>query len=278
MKLPRLHQKIYCEPWFITPAGYRAVRSVFESKLLRSKCKEGDSEEDYSMFVNVREPMEIDGNGIATIEICGTLGKGLSKIEKCCGATDYEDIEDDIEAAIAANVRGIFFDIDSPGGQCTGNGEVADMIQAIRGRIPMVAFTDDMMCSAAYNIGVSCDYVFASQSATVGSIGTIVPFVDESGMWEMEGLKFDPVTNEAGDLKSTMMGPTIGSAAQRAYLQQYVEDAFAMFKANVVRNRVVAEDAMRGQAFLAPRALEMNLIDGVLSEEAAYNKLVTLVR
>lgn len=278
MRLPRLHQKIYCEPWFITPAGYRAVRAVFENKLLRSKCKEDGGEmEDYSMFVNTREPMEIDANGIATIEIQGTLGKGLSKIEKCCGATDYEDVEDEIEAAISANVRGIFFDIDSPGGQCTGNGEVADMIQALRGRIPMVAYTDDLMCSAAYNIGVSCDYVFASQSATVGSIGTIVPFVDESGMWEMEGLSFDPITNADGDLKSTMMGPTIGTAAQRAYLQQYVEDAFSQFKGNVLRNRRVAPDAMRGQAFLAPRALEVNLIDGILGEEAAYNKLLTFV-
>lgn len=234
--------------------------------------------EDYSMFVNVREPMEIDANGIATIEICGTLGKGLSKIEKCCGATDYEDVEDDIEAAVAANVRGIFFDIDSPGGQCTGNGEVADMIQALRGKIPMVAYTDDTMASAAYNIGASCDYIFASQSATVGSIGTIVPFVDESGMWEMEGLSFDPITNADGDLKSTMMGPTIGTAAQRAYLQQYVEDAFSQFKGNVLRNRRVPAEAMRGQAFLAPRALEMNLIDGILTEDQAYSKLVTLIR
>lgn len=277
MRLPRLHQKIYCEPWFITPSGYRAVRSVFESKLIRSKCKEGDGEEDYSMFVNSRKEMEIDGNGIATIDICGTLGKGLSGIEKCCGATDYEDIEDDIEAAIEANVRGIFFEIDSPGGQCTGNGEVADMIQSLRGKIPMIAYTDDMMCSAAYNIGVSCDYVFASQSATVGSIGTIVPFVDESGMWEMEGIKFDPVTNAAGDLKSTMMGPSIGTDAQRAYLQQYVEDAFAQFRGNVLRNRRVADEFMRGQAFLAPRALEANLIDGILTEDSAYSKLVALV-
>jgi len=274
MKLPRLHQKIYCEPWFITPAGYRAVRSVFEKKLIRS----GDDEEgDYSMFVNVREPMEIDANGIATISVVGTLGKGLSKIEKCCGATDYEDIEADIEKAVEANVRGIFFEIDSPGGQCTGNGEVADLIQSLRGRIPMIAYTDDMMCSAAYNIGVSCDYVFASTSATVGSIGTIVPFVDESGMWAEEGLKFDAITNAQGDLKATMMGPSIGTEAQRAYLQQYVEDAFSLFKANVLRNRVVPEEAMRGQAFMAPRALEMNLIDGVLTEESAYLKLVSLL-
>jgi signal peptide peptidase SppA len=281
MRLPRLHQKIYNEPWFITPAGYRAVKAVFEAKVVRSNCKQGDYEEDnespVSLLVNPREPMEIDPNGIASIDICGTLGKGLSKLEKCCGATDYEDIEDEIEAAVKANVRGIFFEIDSPGGQCTGNSEVADLIQSLRGRIPMVAYTDDMACSAAYNIAVSCDYIFASQSATVGSIGTIIPFVDESEMWAGEGLKFDPVTNAEGDLKATMMGPSIGSAAQRAYLQQYVQDAFEQFKGNVLRNRRVPEEAMRGQAFMAPRALTMNLIDGILTEESAYNKLLSLV-
>jgi hypothetical protein len=40
----------------------------------------------------------------------------------------------------------------------------------------------------------------------------------------------------------------------------------------------VPDEAMRGQAFMAPRALAMNLIDGLLTEESAYNKLVALVR
>jgi hypothetical protein len=281
MRLARIYQKIYAEPWFITPSGYRAVKSVFESKLVRMNGygeDDGEGEGMMAMMMNPRESMSIDGNGIATIEVCGTLGKGLSKIEKCCGATDYDDIEDEIEQAVKANVRGIFFDIDSPGGQCTGNSEIADLIQSLRGKIPMVAWTDEMACSAAYNIAASCDYIFASQSATVGSIGTIVPFVDETGAWEMEGMKFDPVTNAEGDLKGAMMGPSIGTAAQRAWLQQYVQDAFEQFKANVLRNRRVPDEAMRGQAFMAPRALTMNLIDGLLTEESAYNKLVTLVR
>ncbi len=56
---------------------------------------------------------------------------------------------------------------------------------------------------------------------------------------------------------------------QRASLEQYVQDAFEQFRGNVLRRRLVSADAMRGQAFLAPRALANNLIDKIALEDEA---------
>ena len=72
------------------------------------------------------------------------------------------------------------------------------------------------------------------------------------------------------------MGPSL-SPAQRASLQQLVDDSFDQFKGNVLRNRRVADEYMTGAAYLAPRAKMGNLIDAVGTEELAYAQLLSMV-
>ena len=71
--------------------------------------------------------------------------------------------KDELEAAMDARCRAIWLEIDSPGGACNGNSEVADKLHAISRQIPTLAYTDGLACSAAYNIAVSCREVWASQ-------------------------------------------------------------------------------------------------------------------
>jgi capsid assembly protease len=269
MKFQRIIEQVFYRPWLITPGGYAAVRQLVEGRIVRAN---GD---DYEMPMGMksqREPMEIDGQGIAHICIEGTLAKGISPIEACCGAWDYEWVTEDLEDAIEANVRGILLQINSPGGNCTGCSEVVDLIQSLQ--VPIVAYSDDTACSAAYNIAVSCDKIFGSIGSTWGSIGTIIPWLDQSAAYEEQGLKWDPITS--GPLKGAGMGPSL-TPAQRATLQQLVDDSFAQFRDNVLRNRRVADEFMTGAAYLAPRAKAANLIDGIGAEDLAYQALLGMV-
>jgi ClpP class serine protease len=266
MKYQRIIEQIYFRPWYITSGGHKAVRQLIQSKLF---ANEGA---DMSMIVNQREEMEVTPDGIAIIHVCGTLGKGLSPIEKSCGSSDYEDIADEIEDAVEMGVRGLMLEISSPGGTVVGNHEIAELVQTLQ--IPTLAYSDDLACSAAYNIAASCRTIVGSPSSTWGSIGCIIPWQDESIMWEIEGKRFDPITNSEGDLKSAMHGPSL-TPDQRVSLEQYVQDAFEMFRGNVLRNRTIPDDAMRGQSFFAPRALQNNLIDAIVqSEDDAYQMLL----
>lgn len=266
MKFQRVIEQIYFRPWYITPGGHRAVRQLIQSKLAANGGM------DMSALVNPREEMEVTPDGIAIIHVCGTLGKGLSPIEKSCGSTDYEQIADEIEDASEMGIRGLMLEISSPGGTVVGNHEIAELLQSLE--IPTLAYSDDMACSAAYNIAASCDTIVGAPSSTWGSVGCIIPWEDESVMWEIEGKRFEPITNAEGDLKSAMHGPSL-TADQRASLEQYVQDAFEMFRGNVLRNRAVPNDAMRGQSFFAPRALQNNLIDAIVgTEEEAYQMLL----
>ena len=269
MKFQRVIEQVFFRPWLITPGGYAAVRKLVEARLVRAN---GDEYESMMGMMSKREPMEIDGQGIAHICIEGTMAKGISPLEACCGAWDYEWVSEDLEDAIEANVRGVFLEINSPGGNCTGCSEVVDLIQSLK--VPIVAYSDDTACSAAYNIAVSCDKIYGSIGSTWGSIGTIIPWLDQSAAYEAEGLKWDPITS--GPLKGAGMGPSL-TPAQRASLQQLVDDSFAQFRDNVLRNRMVADEYMTGAAYLAPRARAANLIDGIGTEEVAYNALLAML-
>lgn len=269
MKFQRVIEQVFYRPWLITPGGYASVRKLLENRLLRSNDR--DMEMPEGMFSG-REPMEIDGQGIAHICIEGTLAKGISPIEACCGAWDYDWISEDLENAMEANVRGIFLEINSPGGSCTGCSEVVDLIQQLK--IPVVAYSEDTACSAAYNIAVSCDKLYGSSGSMWGSIGTIIPWVDQSAAFAEAGFSWEPITS--GVLKGAGMGPSL-TPAQRASLQQLVDDSFEQFRSNVLRNRLVADEYMTGASYLAPRAKAANLIDEISTEMLAYEKLLAMV-
>jgi ClpP class serine protease len=149
---------------------------------------------------------------------------------------------------------------------------VVDIIQGLK--VPIVAFSDDTACSAAYNIAVSCDKVYGSIGSTWGSIGTIIPWLDQSAAYAEQGLSWEPITS--GSLKGAGMGPSL-TPAQRASLQHMVDDSFDQFKSNVLRNRLVPDEYMTGAAYLAPRAKLGNLIDGIGTEELAYAELLRMV-
>jgi ClpP class serine protease len=93
-------------------------------------------------------------------------------------------------------------------------------------------------------------------------------------MYEEEGLKWEPITS--GPLKGAGMGPSL-TPAQRASLQQLVDDSFAQFRDNVLRNRRVSDEFMTGAAYLAPRAKAANLIDGIGNQELAYTELLAMI-
>ena len=48
------------------------------------------------------------------------------------------------------------------------------------------AFSAGQMCSAAYWVASQCDAIYATPSARVGSIGVILPFVDDTEAFRKE--------------------------------------------------------------------------------------------
>ena len=177
-----------CRPWNIHAGTFLAL-----SLRVLADAKGADSlsgwREKFSQFVPQRQSMAIDPNGIAHISIHGTLfNKEAPYFVAGYGGTDYEEVLQDIAVA-SKEAKGIFLTVDSGGGHACGNDKVAKAISQCPK--PVFAYTDGMCCSAAYAIASGASYICASADATVGSIGTILPLMDVSGLWQALGVKPD---------------------------------------------------------------------------------------
>jgi signal peptide peptidase SppA len=275
MRFTHLAEQIYHRPWFITAEAHAAIRTVFEramsSGLLDSRLEESSL---LDMFPK-RRPLAIDdATGIASIHIMGPLGKNLSKIEQSCGATGFEQVRADYAKALEKGARGLLLDFDSPGGTITGTPELANLIASKP--LPTVAYTEDMMASAAYYLASGADVIVASPSASVGSIGVYIPWMDTSAAYERAGYKPDPITNTGGDLKAIGFGGKL-SDAQRAHLQEEVDEDFANFQAHIRQHRDVPDSAMRGQVMSGRKALESNLVDRIGERDEAFAALALAI-
>ena len=269
MRFAHITNAIYRQPWNITPGGWLSVHELLQSRLAV------DAENlDLSAFVNPRPDLEVDSNGIAHIHVTGVLGKNLSQIERSCGNTGYEQLEAEVADAVKAEARGILLHVNSPGGAATGNVETSRMLAG--SGLPTVAWVDELAASAAYAIASGATSIVASPSAQVGSIGTILPLVDNSGQWEQRGLKPAYITHTGGDLKDATWPPSF-SEAHREHLQEMVDDFFGQFRDHVLTYRDVPASAMRGQTLLGARAKDANLVDRIGSYSDAYDELLAKV-
>jgi len=203
------------------------------------------------------------------VPVAGVIGQNLSSMERGMGAVDTLDIYDElIEAAGDDTIKGIFLDIDSPGGTVNGTPELAEFVRAYNK--PVAAFTRGMMASAAYYIGGAADVVMATPSAEVGSVGVIYPFIDSSEAYAQEGLKVDLIT--AGKHKGAGFDGTSLTDEQRALMQADVDLVHGEFMDFVTRTRDIAEEDMEGQTFTGNQAKENGMVDiTVKSREGAIN-------
>ena len=257
------------QPWCINPGGYAAVRTLVESRLARSgPIALGPEAEFQNQSVGLRP------GRLATVTISGTLGQRLSSLEQMCGGCDYGAITQAIDEAMTEGAEGILFVIDSPGGMATGCGECAQAIADVP--VPTVAFTDSMMCSAAYWLGASCGSIIATNSADVGSIGVLMPWVDQTRLWDQLGVKYDPIVSSGDTLKTAGGGPSL-TTEQRQYLQEAVDQTAANFRGFVSTYRSVDYTALKAGWYSGQQALDQNLIDKIGSQQDAINELAKRV-
>jgi signal peptide peptidase SppA len=272
MRFRHLSEQIYLRPWFITPEAHASIRVVFE----RAMQSQAGIMDEMIADIPKRKPMAFDvETGIASIHIFGPLGKGLSNMEQACGATGFEQIRADYSDALKAGAKGILLEVDSPGGTVVGTPEIADLVASKP--VPTVAYTEDMMASAAYYIASGSDAIVASQSALVGSIGVYIPWMDRSAQYAEAGIKPDPIVNAGGDLKAMGFGGAL-TPAQRAHLQEAVDNDFAAFKSHVTTYRALPDSAMRGQVLNGRESIAALLVDELGNMETAKAQLLKRIR
>ena len=174
------------------------------------------------------------------------------------------------------NINSIILMIDSPGGTVDGTMDLATSVGA--SKKPVVSFVDGMMASAAYWIGSKASEIIANNvTSDIGSIGTMLRFIDVQPYWEKEGVKFHSVYADA----STEKNKDFHDLQKGNYdsVKKDLNTINDQFIASVKASRPnIKATALTGKMFLAQEAIEQGLIDSIGSFSEAVERAQDLAK
>ena len=278
------------------PLAHPEVRTIFESPLLVSKmhfgtflqclrdavedekfddvcqasamsryAKDDDFWDDGDWMTRRYRPYKVK-DGILTIGVSGAL---INKFSYKFGSwvTGYDYLERAVERGMAdPNVRGIAFDINSPGGSAAGNFELVESIAMQRGAKPMRAYVNDTALSGGYSIATAADRIVTSRSGLTGSVGVVSAHVDLSKMLEEAGVKVSFVFAGKHKVDGNAYEPLSDSARER--MQTSVDKYYHRFVSTVAVNRGIPYSAVRDTealVFDSDESLDVKFADTIAS-------------
>lgn len=224
----------------------------------------------------------MDGQ-IAVIPIEGTLVHKFGWLDPISGMTVYDGIARKLRAAMADNdVKAIWLDIDSPGGEVAGCFTLAQEIAVCtesEGGKPIWAFINEQACSAAYALACVCDRVYGPDDAIAGSIGSYVMHVDFTKMLDKQGIAVTMI--RSGERKAKVNPYEHIDKEALAKLQAWVDDTrdrFAQLVAMGRRMKLADVIATEADWYTGGEAVKLGLMDGIMTEAEAWGALEEHIR
>jgi signal peptide peptidase SppA len=210
-------------------------------------------------------PFERRGN-VAVVSISGALAQRAWSCWIMAG-DGYDAIETRVRAAIDdADVRAVVLRIDSPGGEVAGNFECARAIRAMASAAakPVVAYVDEMACSAAFALACAADAIVTPDTGLLGSVGVITVLADRTKQNELAGLS--PRVVRSGKFKAVPHSAEPLTDDVVAHVQARVDALAVVFADHVAASRPAFADAaavlaLEGAVFVGRDAVKRGLAD-----------------
>ncbi|PZU59822.1 MAG: serine peptidase [Sphingobium sp.] len=289
-----LAQRVFNVPLMIEPTKAEVIAAALQQRLgilkldrldstsldaVGMQALAGDARRSYENW----KPFHADGQ-IAVIPVEGTLVHKFGWLDPMSGMTGYDGIARKLRAALADNdIRAIWLDIDSPGGEVPGcfalAHEIALATQTEGGDKPIWAYVNEQACSAAYALACVCDRVYGPADAMVGSIGAYVMHVDFTKMLDKEGIAVRIIRAGARKAKTGPYEKLDDPALTK--LQDWVDDTRDRFADLVAMGRGLSVDYVldtEADWFTGPDAVDLGLMDGLMGEQDAWNLLLEDIR
>ncbi|MDM1514513.1 S49 family peptidase [Myroides odoratimimus] len=285
MKVNKIALEVLRGAWMLQPEALRVYAPIAHDYLYGNKQLRLDDAKPDAIFTAYNNGRAIRANEDGAIDI----PKGSIAVIDCVGVlTKYGDwctygaidIINALQFADAhPNIVGILFNVDGPGGSVAAIGGFVDFGKTKTK--PVVAICDTACSAHLYVMLAIADYIIADNniSATIGSIGVMLSWVDNRKLLEDLGYVFHEVypdesqnKNEAFRLamegnydmiKAEMLSP---AAIQ---FQNFVKEKRPNLKAD-------HPGLLTGKTFGADEAVKIGLIDKVGSREEAINMIYIL--
>ncbi len=179
---------------------------------------------------------------------------GIINVQAPIGGSFTEAISREIDYAIGNDdIKSIVLVVNSPGGAAYAGHEVYLQVRKLRDAKPVVASIDGLAASAAYQIGVAANEIYAKPASLIGNVGVIV------GQPSPETLSERFITT----------GPFKATGYSATGLLQKLDLLHADFRDSVVAERSAAPNALKisgdqlatGELWIGVEAKEHGLID-----------------
>ena len=223
-----------------------------------------------------RKPYAVTPEGIALIDVNGTLVRKSFGLRPWSGMTSYEWLSRELATALAdTEVRGLLLCCDSPGGEVAGLFDIVDEFYAARGQKPIFASICEQACSAAYAIASAADRIFITRTGAAGSVGIVMCHADQSDYDKKQGFRYEYIYFGERKIDGNPHEPLSDGA--RSALEAEGRRCYGMLTQAVARNRGMTLKAIKATeagVFFADQAIAAGLADEMGTTDVAYAALV----
>jgi ClpP class serine protease len=183
------------------------------------------------------------------------------------GMTSYQDIAMQIDRAVEFGYTQLIFNLDSPGGEAAGLFSLTDKIRKLSSQgIQTIGYADGMATSAGYAILAACSEVYATETTILGSIAALMVHVDVSEKDKTDGKTYTIFRSKAEKALGDSHSPLTEQAVNK--ITTLLDTMDTAFNNDILKSRGISIDqikSMKGSEFMAEKALEMKLIDKIVS-------------
>ncbi len=203
-----------------------------------------------------------DRRRIAVVPLRGVIGGALR-------TQDTVKLLD--RAREAKQIRAVVLDIASPGGDAVASETLYRAVQRLAAEKPTVAWIRSVGASGSYFAACGATRILAFPAAVVGSIGVISIRPVVTGLLRRLGAQV--LVTKTGAFKDLGAPWREPSDEDRAKERELVEAMFKHFTDAVRQARGYDDEALArvttGEVWLADRALDLGLLDGLADEDEA---------
>jgi len=179
------------------------------------------------------------------------------------------------EAKKAKGIKGVLFNVNSPGGAVAPSIEISYAIRELNKQKPVVAYASGIMASGGYYAAIYARKIYANPGAIVGSIGVIMESANVKELMDKIGVK--PQLVKQGTYKEAGTPTREWTPQERAELERLTKDTYDLFVSDVAKARGLEAKNDKTYAdahiFSAERAKSVGLVDEVDIKSAAQKFL-----
>jgi capsid assembly protease len=269
MRYPLMATQLYGVPLLLQPEKAEIIEAVFRAHVVGGELPDVSAHAPQPMAAAYAaprfagKPYVVTESGVAVLPITGTLVHRGSGMDALSGLQSYTSLERQIDmAATDPDVRGIFLEIDSPGGQAAGSFALGEKLRTVDK--PKVAHVNEMALSGGYLLAAAADKIVMAPTGRVGSIGVIALHQDRSKANAKAGIHYTAIYAGAKKADGSPHAPLTDSAKQA--MQENVNSLYEHFVSYVAQMRGIDQADVRAQEagiFSGQMALDNGLADEI---------------